>query len=332
MNNPHPASTVAAKLMMAKRVLLLTHQRPDGDALGSTFGMREFLRGNGIAAEVLIPGPIPHRYEALCKDYLSRVFPGELAGFDLFCALDCANAARLGSGEEFSADDIRGRNFICIDHHGGNSLDADDSWIDDRCGSTCQMVMELISYLNQPINPDGATFLLTGMMTDTGCFCFSNTNGNVLRSAALAADYGADVEKIANHVFFSKPLKQLKFEADLVENALRIECSGQFAYACITGEMLAKYDFDLHEDEGLIDILRSLEGVTIAMLVHRRPDGWRVSLRSKDSNYPVRPVAVKFGGGGHAMAAGCTIDLPEFSDVEAVILPEIQKLLTVNIK
>lgn len=331
MSNTHACSAIAARLMMAGKVLLLTHQRPDGDALGSTFGMREFLRGNGIAADVLIPGALPRRYEELCKDHLNRVFPAELASYDLFCALDCANAARLGSGEEFSADDLRGKNFICIDHHGGNSLEADESWIDAGCGSTCQMVMELISFLNQPINPAGATYLLTGMMTDTGCFCFSNTSGSVLRAAALAADYGADIEKIANQVFFNKPLKQLRFEADLVENALKIECSGQFAYACITDELLAKYDFDLREDEGLIDILRSIEGVTVAMLAHRRPDGWRISLRSKDSGFPVRPVAMKFGGGGHDLAAGCTIDLPEFADVEAAILPEIQKLLTVGV-
>lgn len=331
MSNNNPCSAIAAKLMMAKKVLLLTHQRPDGDALGSTFGMREFLRDNNIAADILIPGAIPHRYETLCKERLSRVFHSELEQYDLFCALDCANAARLGSGEEFSADDLRGKNFICIDHHGGNTLEADESWIDSSCGSTCQMVMELINFLNQPINPAGATYLLTGMMTDTGCFCFSNTSGSALRAAALAADYGADIELIANQVFFNKPLKQLEFEAELVEKALRIECSGQFAYACISEELLAKYDFDLREDEGLIDILRSLEGVTVAMLVHKRPDGWRVSLRSKDSNYPVRPVAMKFGGGGHAMAAGCTIDLPEFADVEAAILPEIQKLLTVGL-
>lgn len=326
MNN-HPCSAVAARLMMAKNVLLLTHVRPDGDALGSTFGMREFLRQNGINAQVLITSPLPRRYQGMCRDFLSRVFPSELDNFDLFLALDCANTARLGCGEEFSAGDLQSRNFVCIDHHTGNSLDAGETWLSPASSSTCQMVMELIDYLNLPISSEGATWLLTGMMTDTGCFCFSNTDGNTLRNAALAMDYGADVEKIANQVFFSKPLNQLKFEADMVQNALKTACDGQFAYACITGELLEKHNFDIREDEGLIDIIRGLEGVTIAMLVHRRPDGWRVSLRSKDSRYPVRQVALQFGGGGHELAAGCTIDVPEFAQVEELIVPLVTKVL-----
>ena len=328
MSDQHPCSIAAARLMMAKNVLIMTHQRPDGDALGSTFGMREFLRDNGIAANILIPGTIPQRYKTLFHDFIGRVFPTELDDYDLFLALDCANPERLGCGTEITVDDLRQRDFLCIDHHTGNSLEAGVSWISGESGSTCQMVMELIDYLNQPINADGATYLLTGMMTDTGCFCFSNTNGNSLRAAALAADHGADVERIANTVFFSKPLKQLKFEADMVENHLRLACDGQFAYACITEELLQKYDFDLREDEGLIDIPRGRDGVVIAMLCHRRADGWRVSLRSKDSRYPVRPVALQFGGGGHEMAAGCTVNVQDFSEVEALILPEITKLLT----
>ena len=327
MNNTHPAAVTAARLMMAKNVLLLTHQRPDGDALGSTFGMMEFLRGNGIHADILIADPIPRRYQNLCRGYLPRVFLSELDNYDLFLALDCANPARLGCGEEFSIDDLRQRTLLCIDHHTGNSLNAQESWINGSSGSTCQMVMEMIDYLNQPISPAGATYLLTGMMTDTGCFCFSNTDGNTMRAAAMALDHGAEVEKIANQVFFSKPLNQLKFEAAMVERCLKTACNGKFAYACITEELMEEFNFDLREDEGLIDILRGLEGVVIAMLVHRRADGWRVSLRSKDSNYPVRPVAVQFNGGGHALAAGCTINVPDFAELEAKILPVIEKLL-----
>ena len=323
----HASSAVAAKLLMAKNVLLMTHQRPDGDALGSTFGMRSFLQAQGINAQVLIPGDLPRRYSRMCTDFLTRVFPAELDDYDLFLVLDCANPQRLGSGEDFSIDDLLDRNLVCIDHHAGNSLAAPVSWIKSDSGSTCQMVMEMIDHLNMPLPPEGATFLLTGMMTDTGCFCFSNTTGSSLRAAALALDYGAGIEKIANQVFFSKPLNQVKFEAAMVERCLKVDCDGKFAYACITEELLEEFNFDLREDEGLIDILRGLEGVVIAMLVHRRADGWRVSLRSKDSAYPVRPLALQFNGGGHDLAAGCTIDVPEFADVEKLIVPLVDNLL-----
>ncbi|MBO5667967.1 MAG: bifunctional oligoribonuclease/PAP phosphatase NrnA [Lentisphaeria bacterium] len=325
MNNLPPES-ITEKLLQAKRVLLLTHLRPDGDALGSTFGMRAFLRSQGVAAEVLIPCAIPRRYSRMCRDFAVSLSRRELDDFDLVLALDCANEARLGCGE-FTPAELREKNFICIDHHRGNSLAAGESWIMPEAASTCQMVMQLISSMELPLVPESATFLLTGMMTDTGCFCFSNTSGESLRAAALTVDAGADIEKIANDIFFSKPLTQLKFEAELIETQLRTVCNGQVAYACVTDELLEKYDFDLREDEGLIDILRGLEGVVIAMLVHHRPDGWRISLRSKDSRFPVVDIARDFGGGGHTMAAGCTIDVPEFAEVERLLLPRFEKLL-----
>lgn len=323
----HPCSAVAKQIMAAKNVLLMTHLRPDGDALGSTFGMREFLRSQGISADVLIPSPLPRRYSEICADRLTSVSGGEIGKYDLFLALDCANGDRLGCGDEFCADYFSGKNFVCIDHHGGNSLPADLSWISADCGATCQMVVELIAFLGKPLPADAATFLLTGMMTDTGCFCFSNTSGNTLRAAASAVDSGADIESIANNVFFSKPLKQLQFEAELISTELRIVCDGKVSYSCVPETLMQKYDFDLREDEGLIDILRSLEGVVIAMLVHRRQDGWRISLRSKDSAYPVVNIARKFNGGGHALAAGCTIDVPEFADVEKLLIPEFEAIL-----
>lgn len=321
----HPCAAVAKRIMAAKNVLLMTHLRPDGDALGSTFGMRDFLRSQGIAADVLTPSPLPRRYAQMCAGHLTAI--EDLNKYDLFLALDCANAERLGCGENFRAADFTGKNFVCIDHHGGNSLPADISWISAGCGATCQMVMEMVAFLQKPLPPSAATFLLTGMMTDTGCFCFSNTSGNTLRAAAAAVDYGADVEAIANTVFFSKPLKQLAFEADLIASQLRIVCNGRVSYACVPDELLEKHDFDLREDEGLIDILRGLEGVVIAMLVHRRPDGWRISMRSKDSAYPVVNIARKFNGGGHALAAGCTIDVPDFAEIEKLLIPEFEALL-----
>ena len=325
MNN-FPPEEICQALLSAKKVLIMTHQRPDGDAMGSSFGMRAFLRGNGIDADVLIPGAIPRRYQGFFTGFLKNVSKSEMENYDLFLALDCANGERLGCGE-FTVKELRCRNFVCIDHHTGNSLAAGKSWISSS-GSTCQMIMELIDHLKLPLGQEGATALLTGMMTDTGCFCFSNTTGSSFRAAALAADAGADIEKIANQVFFNKPFDQLKFEADMVENFLQMTCNGKVAYACITDELMAKHNFDLREDEGLIDILRGLEGVKIAILIHHRNDGWRVSMRSKDSAYPVRPVAMKFGGGGHDLAAGCTIDLPEFADVEKVLIPCFEAMLT----
>ncbi len=318
---------IAPKLLAAQRVLIMTHLRPDGDALGSTFGMRQFLLDNGIAADVLLPGTMPKRYQTLCQDAVKEVTPETVSGYDLFLTLDCANPERLGCVEACSLPFLQSANTVNIDHHGGNSLEIPCKWIDAGAASTCLMTAELLLSTGKIISPECATFLLAGMMTDTGCFCFANTNGRALRGAAEMTDRGADVEKITNALFFSKELKQLKFESELINNHLQTACNGRFAYMYIPDELLKKYDFDLREDEGLIDIVRSVDGAVIAMLSHRRSDGFRVSLRSKDRNFPVGSIARHFGGGGHEMAAGCTICAETFADVEKILLPEIASLL-----
>ena len=316
---------IAQKLFSARNVLIMTHLRPDGDALGSSFGMRQFLRDNGVAADVLIPGEMPRRYTQLCPGGISAV--PEKNGYDLFLTLDCANPERLGCAANCQLPFLQENKSVNIDHHRGNSLNIPCAWIDPAAASTCMMVAELLLATGKNISPQCATLLLAGMMTDTGCFCFANTNGRALRVAAEMADRGADVEKITNALFFSKEMKQIKFEAELVTTCLRSACNGRFAYICIPDELLKKYDFDLREDEGLIDIVRAVDGAVIAMLSHRRSDGFRVSLRSKDRNFPVGDVARRFGGGGHEMAAGCTIEAADFAEVEKLLLPHISALL-----
>lgn len=320
------AAAFAKRILAAHKVLIMTHLRPDGDALGSTFAMREFLHSCGIEADVLLPGGMPNRYRALCTGEISSVTPENLLQYDLIISQDCANAERLGCGDVLSLELLKTQNLINIDHHAKSSIGITDCWVDDRAASTCTMVAEILLASGREIPPACATFLLAGMMTDTGCFCFANTDGRALRTAAAMTDHGADVEKVANALFFSKDLNQLQFEAELVTNCLQTACNGKFAYIFIPETLLAKYNFDLKEDEGLIDIARSVNGATVAMLSHRRPDGIRVSLRSKDKNFPVGPIARKFGGGGHDMAAGCTLDVKSFDEALQIILPDINKL------
>ena len=318
--------TILEQLSSAENILLMTHLRPDGDALGSTCGMRSFLRARGIAADVLAPGGIPQRYRKLCPDLLTaeNCAPDR---YDLFVALDCANPQRLGTLENLPVELLRTKNFISIDHHFANSLAAPLEWIAPDAGSTCQMVANLLLFSGEKISAECATLLMTGIKTDTGNFSFSNTRAETFYIAGKLMECGADVDRIANEVFFSKPLNQLHFESALVSEQLRTVCDGKIAYAFVPEEMLKKYDFEMKEDEGLIDILRQLDKVVIAMLVHKRADGFRISLRSKDPAHPVGPVARALGGGGHDMAAGTTLDLPEFSDVEKIILPMLSELL-----
>ena len=319
--------TILNKLLSARRVLIMTHRRPDGDAVGSSFGMRNFLLAHGVEAEVLLPDAMPNRFTSLCDRFLTTLPAAEAAKFDCFLALDCANAERLGCGEELSIELLRQKNFISIDHHRGNSIDAPCQWVDPNASSASYMAAVLLLASGKEFGPEVATMLMTGIMTDTGSFCFSNTDAASFRTAAALMEHGADVERIANAIFFSKPLKQLRFEAALVENCFKSCCGGRFVYAFVPEDLMKKYDFDMREDEGLIDLLRAVDSAVIAMLCHRRADGFRVSLRSKDRNFPVGPIARELGGGGHDMAAGTTVDLPDFEEVENLMVKKISALL-----
>ena len=115
----------AAKLLLeSENVLIFTHQRPDGDALGSSFGLKYFLESSGKKAEVFIPGTIPHRHTKLFSGYLSEITRDLFDAFDTFVSVDCANPARLGAPEYLPIEELRRKRFINIDHHKGNSMDS----------------------------------------------------------------------------------------------------------------------------------------------------------------------------------------------------------------
>jgi len=318
----------AAELLRAsRRSLIFTHLRPDGDALGSSFGLQAVLLDQGIQAEVFLPGPLPDRHAKLFSGQLTAVAPEALANYDTFIAVDCANPPRLGKPECLSMEELRGKRFINIDHHRANSLGSGFfELVSPESASCCEVLTHVFLESGMHIPRRAATFLLAGMMTDTGCFRFANTNGATLREAAELLDRGAELERIVNALFFSKPLNQVRFENELMSSCLRLSAGGRIASAFIPRALLDKYDFDLREDEGLIDLLREIDGVVFAVLFHRSSDGVKVSLRSKDRAFPVGPTARSFGGGGHDMAAGATLDLPD-AEAEAVILERLTSLL-----
>ena len=316
------------ELSEASSVLLVTHLRPDGDALGSTFGMRAFLRAQGKKADVLLTDGMPHRYVRLYQGALTKMTRNQADEYELVAVLDCANVARLNIGDALDIDYLRARRTISIDHHVYNNLDAPKNYVCPEHSSASEIAACMLLEAGADIPAECATALLAGMMTDTGCFRFSNTTGETLRTAGYLLDRGAVLERIANEVFFSKTYNCAAFEADLFNTRLKLACGGRFAYAYIDDALLKKHDFNLAEDEGIIDNLRALEGVVIALLIYRTPAGeFKLSLRSKDGAYPVGPLARKHGGGGHEMAAGATLRAASFEEVEALVCREVGELL-----
>lgn len=309
MNSPNRMLQAAKVLQESEKVLIFTHQRPDGDALGSSFGLKYFLENTGKTAVVFIPGAIPHRHTKLFAGFISEITQEEFNTFDTFVSVDCANPARLGAPEYLTIEELRQKRYINIDHHKGNSMESGFfNLVSGETASCSELLVKIFCAAKIEIPEICATPLLTGMMTDTGCFRFSNTSADTMRNAAILLERGAELEKIVNALFFSKPLNQVRFENELMREHLKFAAEGRIAYAFIPPELAKKYDFNIKEDEGLIDLLREIDGVVIAMLLYTGPGGIKISMRSKDSAFPVGPVARFFNGGGHELAAGATFD------------------------
>ena len=326
----------AALLLEKKRILILTHERPDGDAFGSALGMKEFLRGCcGRQADVYLPAPPASRYMELVGEYKTALSQEELAGYDLILLLDCANRERIACGpavDPVSLPDLEYPPMLNVDHHFGNNVNARWNLVVPRAAAASQLAAEIALATECSISARTATLWLLGIVTDTGAFRFSNTRGNTLRVTADLLDCGADLESVVNAAYYSKPLRQQQFEVELLETQETLAVDGEFIYAYIPDELFAKYDFDMRDGEGLIELLREVAGTKIVALFYRKGDSFKVSLRSKDQRYPVGPLARSLGGGGHDMAAGITLTGPDHHGVEALLLEKVTALLRPDTK
>lgn len=297
--------SAARVLADCSHALILTHIKPDGDAAGAALALRELMIDNGRTADVLLPESLPSKFLELAGDRFLTRLPGPgRTGYTALILLDCANDERIGRGDwEIPAD----LPVLNIDHHRSNHVTADWSYIQSDAAATCEIVLHLAQELRWNISPQAASFLLLGLVTDTGSFRFQNTSPATLRAAARLRELGADWDGVINAAFFSKSRNQQAFEAEMLSCCVQSACEGRYLYAVLPEEMFARHNFNMKDGENLIDLLREVEGVWIAALIYPGRDGIKFSLRSKNSRFPVGPVAARFGGGGHLMAAGATV-------------------------
>lgn len=308
------------------RVLIAAHEKPDGDAIGSALGFGQLLRDNGRQATVLLPDAIPEKFAGLVGGGFVSTLPGDLRGFDLLAVLDSARASRVALGENLTLSDIN-LPIINIDHHVDSSVAADWSCIAADAAATAELVCDIARSAHWHISADAATWLLLGIVTDTGSFRFGNTTGATLRTAAELHDCGARWEQVVNAAFFSKPLRQQQFEVEMLRSSVKSACGGRLLYAVISDELLAKHNFDMRDGETVIELLREVAGPVIVALIYRRNGALKLSLRSKDSRCPVGPIARLLGGGGHELAAGAQVTAKSFADVENMLIEHVERVL-----
>ena len=318
-------AAVRSRILQAENILLATHLKPDGDAIGSTLGLAEFLKSLNKNCSVVLPDGIPGLYSLQKYDFLAEL-PEDHDKFDLIILLDTAVPPRAGfTGEGGVPESVLDR-LQLIDHHPDNPAYGKWNLLDHRA-ATAEMVFTLCESFGKPMPESCVNFLLMGLLTDTGGFRFDNTDPEALRSGARLLEYGAKLNKVVNQIYFNKPYNQQRFEAELLDKYIFWTCNKRVAWSIVPQDLLDKYSFDLRNAEGVIDQLRAIAGTEVVAIISRRGgNSYRISMRSKNLSRPVIDIARKFNGGGHAMAAGMSMDFNSFEEASNFFEREIQSL------
>lgn len=293
----------SAKLLsQAKHIVLTTHIHPDGDALGSLLALYAYLSAQGKNVCMLLDDEIPRSFKFLA-DWDKIEIP-QNASFeaDLLVILDSSDLERIGRVKDVVIAPI-----LNIDHHISNLKFADYWYVDSNAAATGELIFQLLKKLDAVITNNMAAALFTAIATDCGFFRYANTSAQTLNIASELVALGAKPHIISEYLD-TKPRAVIEILPKVLDTLEVIDCGsdGQIASLTLSQEILANFRDDT---EGFINYPRNIEGVEVAIMFKETDNqSVRVSLRSKSVD--VSQLALSFGGGGHARAAGCTVKEP----------------------
>ena len=300
MNN---ITEIVQKLNNAKSVLLFPHVNMDGDALGSAIALCLGLRSLGKRCNILIEDEIPEYLKFMDKGYCISDAPYSA---DVSVAIDCGDSSRIEKRKEiyFSAPCT-----ICIDHHILNEDFSEFSLIDSNSAATGILVYNLLKAFPIEITAEMADALFLAILTDTGSFRYSNTTKETHLVVAELYNYGLNHAALCNAIYASVPSSQIAIEALVLQN-METFAAEKACIAYASNAMLKEVGATPDQTETVVDRLRSIKGIEIAVFLKEKPDGtFKASFRAK-SYANVGKIAFGLGGGGHEKASGCTIAQP----------------------
>ena len=288
-------------------IFITGHVNPDGDALGSAFALKLFLDSQNIISDVdfdittKLPSNLNHLPYHLISDDLKEKY-------NTVFVFDCGNSSMIGKYEEVV---LASENVVVIDHHVDPSF-GDVQIIDPHAASTTQVLFRQFKDENIEINEEMANCLLTGLITDTGRFQYSNTTSEVFSIAAELLGNGANLSKISENIYGSIEFNALTLQSKIIERIVLNE-DLQFAHSIVFQNDYKDYQVEPEETDFLIDVVRLVKESTVALLIKEQEDGsFKGSLRSR-GDIDVQKIASIFGGGGHVAASGFSSNQsPEF--------------------
>ncbi|HET6498175.1 MAG TPA: DHH family phosphoesterase [Coriobacteriia bacterium] len=313
-----PYHRAAVELRKASSVAVCAHMKPDGDGIGSVLALTLGLKGAGIpAVPTLADGDEPPGSYAFLPGFGLFVPPEDLEPPDVFVALDTGNPDRLGAAAGLAE---AARVLIVIDHHPDNTMFGTVNLVNARAAASGLLVWRLLAAMDVPPTREIATCCWVALVTDTGRFAYGNTSADALRDGAAMLEAGADPAEVHRVLYESRTSAALALDARVLAR-LTVANNGRVAYAWVGDDDYAETGAAPWETEHLVDSVRAIRGVDVAVLFRVHPGSVRVNLRSKD-RFDVGAVARGRGGGGHAAASGFTFDGP-LDAVIADLLPSL---------
>jgi phosphoesterase RecJ-like protein len=318
-------TAVQQALAASRRVLITTHVKPDGDALGSTSAMVQGLSRKGIACHVLLLSRLPEKYAFAYRDssvpfaVFEKDWPADvdLATFDTLLVVDTGTWSQLPGLKDRLAD-WTGRKIV-VDHHLTQEDWPDLKLVDTTAGAAGEIVGELLASWGVPLTKPLATALLLAIVSDTGWFQYSNTRPVTLRLAARLMEAGIEFDQLYQQLYQNERAERLTVQARAMQS-LQLLQGGRLAVMRVPRDAYELTGATSEDTEGLINVPLSVKTVAVSILLTDPPGNGpiRVSLRSKGA-VDVARFAQAFGGGGHARAAGLKIDGTLDHAAEAVI-------------
>mgnify|MGYP000957587222 CR=1 FL=1 len=299
-------SVIGNALNQSQSVVILEHEKPDGDCIGSGLALSMFLSSMDKKVALLSPDPHPVVYDFLPGQWLytvSSLFDQGSFQDAITVFLDCASPERTGQALSFAM----GRPWINIDHHVSNLQFGDINLVDSDASAAGELVFFLLKAMNAQITKDMATCLYVAIATDTGGFRYQNTTPRALRVAAELVGLGASPSEIAGHLYEARTLSSIVLLCTVLKT-LAFHHEGKVALVEVTDGMVEEAGSSFEEAEGIIDYPRSISGVEVSLCFKEDSsnEGVRISMRSK-SKIDVSSLAGLFGGGGHPRAAGAFV-------------------------
>lgn len=312
---------VRALVEKHQRFLITTHVNPDGDAIGSSMALASYLHDIGKQATVVTSSHTPRSCRFLDPDDTIRVYPDTyepsmLEEAEAVIVVDVNNWGQLGPFGDVLRQSSLPR--VCIDHH--ESVEdgfADVVASDTSAAAAGVLVYEFLREMDYTPTPQIRDAIYTAVMTDTGSFRFSNTDVRVMRIATDLIERGASPFEL-HQLAFAKTLGAVKL-LGLALTTMGTEASGKLVWLQVTQQMLRQADASYEDSDGIIDVVRAMEGVEFVLFFKETPNSRvKVSLRS-NGKVDVHAIAKRYGGGGHRMASGMTLDGPVDKAIARVV-------------